>query len=82
MIDGKYMGAITREQFLFFEMKVTAQLYRQGLSDKEILERIKADNIFQNPTDKILIIKNMHYIIINEELSIHCAIDKQIRTSC
>ena len=52
MIDGKYMGAITREQFLFFEMKVTAQLYRQGLSDKEILERIKADNLFQNPTEK------------------------------
>lgn len=54
MIDGKYMGAITREQFLFFEMKVTAQLYRQGLKDSEIIERIKADNLFQNPTEKSL----------------------------
>ena len=45
-------GALTREQFLFFEMRTTARLMIEGLSDEEIFERIYRDNLFQFPTEK------------------------------
>lgn len=43
---------MTREQFLFFEMRTTARLMAEGLSEKEIIERIVKDNLFQYPTEK------------------------------
>ena len=45
-------GALTREQFLFFEMRTTAKLMIQGLSEEEICKQIYADNLFQFPTEK------------------------------
>lgn len=45
-------GSLTREQFLFFEMRTTAKLMINGLSDEEIYERIYEDNLFQFPTEK------------------------------
>ena len=45
-------GSLTREQFLFFEMRTTAKLMIEGLSDEEIYERIYEDNLFQLPTEK------------------------------
>lgn len=45
-------GALTREQFLFFEMRTTAKLMAQGLSEEEICMQIYADNLFQFPTEK------------------------------
>ena len=45
-------GSLTREQFLFFEMRTTAKLMIEGLSDEEIYERIYEDNLFQFPTEK------------------------------
>lgn len=47
-----YNGGLTREQFLFYEMRTTAKLLLEGLSDKEIIERIVADNLYQFPTEK------------------------------
>lgn len=52
--NSPYKGSaqITREQFLFYEMKTTAQLMCESLSDDEIVDRIVEDNLFQYPTEK------------------------------
>lgn len=52
--SSPYKGSaqITREQFLFYEMRTTAMLKREGLEDKEIIDRIVKDNLFQYPTEK------------------------------
>lgn len=47
-----YNAAIAREQFLFYEMRITAKLKIEGLSDKEIIDCIVRDNLFQYPTEK------------------------------
>lgn len=52
--ESPYMGSgqMTREQFLFYEMRTIARLMAEGLSEKEIIERIVKDNLFQYPTEK------------------------------
>lgn len=52
--SSPYKGSaqITREQFLFYEMRTTAKLMREGLNDEEIINRIVEDNLFQYPTEK------------------------------
>ena len=45
---------LTREQFLFSEMRITARLMMQGLSDKEIIQEIEEDNLYQYPTNKMI----------------------------
>ena len=47
-----YNGSLTREQFLFYEMRTTAKLLAEGLSDEETISRIVVDNLFQFPTEK------------------------------
>lgn len=47
-----YNGGLTREQFLFYEMRTTAKLLMSGLSDKEIIAQIITENLFQYPTEK------------------------------
>jgi len=47
-----YNGAITREQFLFYEMRTTAKLKAEGLSDEQAVQRIVSENLFQYPTEK------------------------------
>ena len=49
-----YKGSaqITREQFLFYEMRTTARLMCEGHNDEEIINRIVKDNLFQYPTEK------------------------------
>ena len=49
-----YKGTLTREQFLFYEMRITAKLMSEGLSDDEIVERIVEGNLFQYPTEKTI----------------------------
>ena len=51
-IDSKYNGSLTREQFLFYEMRTTARLMLGNLTDKEIIDRIVSDNLFQYPTER------------------------------
>ena len=45
-------GSLTREQFLFFEMRTTAKLMAQGLSNEEIINKIYDENLYQFPTEK------------------------------
>ena len=47
-----YIASLTREPFLFYEMRTTAKLLTSGLSDEEAVAQITADNLFQYPTEK------------------------------
>lgn len=47
-------GALTREQYLFKEMRIVAKMRVEGLTDEEIIEKIYRENIFQYPTEKML----------------------------
>lgn len=53
-MTGEYNGGLTREQFLFFEIRVVASLLTQGLSREEILEKVKEENLFQFPTERMV----------------------------
>lgn len=57
-----YKGSLTREQFLFSEIKITAKLMYEGLNDDEILDRIIANNLYQFPTERM--IKNLAGVCI------------------
>lgn len=48
----KGSGQLTREQFLFYEMRTTAKLIIEGLDDKAVIDRIVDENLFQYPTEK------------------------------
>ena len=56
-LSSPYNGALTREQFLFYEMRTMAKLVAAGLTDEEATEAIIKDNLFQYPTEKS--IKNL-----------------------
>lgn len=47
-----YNAAITREQFLFYEMRITAKLINSGSDKNEIAEKIVSENLFQYPTER------------------------------
>ena len=47
-----YNGAITREQFMFYELRITAKLICEGMKKDKITELIIQDNLFQYPTEK------------------------------
>ena len=51
-IMSPYNAAITREQFLFYEMRTTAKMVCEGLEREEIIDRIVKENLFQYPTEK------------------------------
>ena len=58
-----YKASLTREQFLFYEMRTTAKLMCEGLSEDKIVERIVDENLFQYPTERS--IKGMTKACIN-----------------
>lgn len=49
-----YIASLTREPFLFYEMRTTAKLICEGLEDAEVVSRIAAENLFQYPTEKTI----------------------------
>ena len=51
-VMSPYNAAITREQFLFYEMRTTAKMVCEGLEREEIIDRIVKENLFQYPTEK------------------------------
>lgn len=53
----KYMGSITRETFMYYEMKTTAKLLQEGLSDEEIINKVFEENLYQYPTNRSLKIR-------------------------
>lgn len=50
----EYNGGLTREQFLFYEIRTVASLQLQGLNREEIVEEIKRENLFQFPTERMI----------------------------
>ena len=50
--NSPYSATITREQFLFYEMRTTAKLVCEGLDHEKVAEQIVSDNLFQYPTEK------------------------------
>lgn len=50
--SNPYKASLTREQFLFYEMRTTAKLICDGLPEDEIINRIVKENLFQYPTEK------------------------------
>lgn len=44
---------ITREQFLFHEMRTTARMLQAGKTDDEIIKEIFDNNLFQFPTERM-----------------------------
>lgn len=53
-MSSGYNGGLTREQFLFFEMRIMASLLEEGLGKEEALTRIKEENLFQFPTERMV----------------------------
>lgn len=47
-----YKASLTREQYLFHEVRTTARLLNEGLSDEQTVKRIVDENLFQYPTEK------------------------------
>lgn len=47
-----YIASLTREPFLFYEMRTTAKLLSAGLSEEDVIAQITKDNLFQYPTEK------------------------------
>lgn len=50
-----YIASLTREPFLFYEMRTTAMLLISGLNDEDIVAQISKDNLFQYPTEKSVV---------------------------
>ena len=50
----EYNGGLTREQFLFYEIRIVASLQLQGLNREEIVEEIQLANLFQFPTERMI----------------------------
>ena len=53
-LDSPYngSGSLTREQFLFYEMRTTAKLLIEGMTYEEVIKKIMSENLFQYPTEK------------------------------
>jgi len=51
----EYNGGLTREQFLFYEIRVVASLLCQELDRKEVVRKIKEENLFQFPTERMIV---------------------------
>lgn len=51
---NSYNGGLTREQFLFFEIKTVATLVCQGLPREEIHRQLLQENLFQFPTERMI----------------------------
>lgn len=50
--SSPYRASVTREPLLFYEMRTTARLLSDGVSDDEAIDQIVAENLFQYPTEK------------------------------
>ena len=48
-----YIASLTREPFLFYEMRSTAKLMSEGFSDDAVVKEIVEQNLFSVPNGKI-----------------------------
>lgn len=51
-INKTYNASITREPFLFYEMRTTARILSEGCTEEEAITRIVDENLFQYPTER------------------------------
>ena len=49
-----YNGGLPREQFLFYEIRIMASLVSQGYTKAEAIEKIREENLFQFPTERMI----------------------------
>lgn len=49
-----YRGTITAEQFLFYEIRIALKYYLDGVPVETATEEIKANNLFQYPTERLV----------------------------
>ena len=54
-MEKPYIASLTREPFLFYEMRTTAHLMAGGKTESEILEEIYTQNLFQYPTERSIL---------------------------
>lgn len=54
-MSSEYNGGLTREQFLFYEIRIVASLLSQGFERDDILKKIKDENLFQFPTERMIV---------------------------
>lgn len=47
-----YNGSLTAEQFLFYEIRIAAKFYIEGITIEEAVDKIKKNNLFQYPTER------------------------------
>ncbi len=52
--QSEYRASLTREQFLFYEMRVVARLRIQGMSVDCGLKTVMEENLFQFPTERMI----------------------------
>ena len=53
-MKSEYNGGLTREQFLFYEIRTVARLTLQGYTKEETIKRITDENLFQFPTERMI----------------------------
>lgn len=49
--NAPYIASLTREPFMYYEMKITAKLLEEGLSEEEAIKKIFKENLYQYPTE-------------------------------
>lgn len=53
--QDEYKASLTREQFLFYEIRVVAKLRMQGETSDGSLKKVLEDNLFQFPTERMIV---------------------------
>lgn len=54
-MSAEYNGGLTREQFLFYEIRIVASLLSKGYTNEEVIKKIREDNLFQFPTERSIL---------------------------
>lgn len=54
MNTAPYSGSLTAEQFLFHEIRIASKLYMQGIPADNAISKIREDNLFQYPTERMI----------------------------
>ena len=52
--QNEYRASLTREQFLFYEMRLVARLRTQGENVDSSLKKVMEENLFQFPTERMI----------------------------
>ena len=52
--EKNYSGGLTREQFLFYEIRTISSLLCEGNDRKEIYDKVAQENLFQYPTERMI----------------------------